>query len=288
MYCWFLCGNSGREELIPFTKDCIYQWTFLDWLLGQWLLSSCCLDILAVPLNQDSMPSKWTRRQNMKWSSVVKPSPELLQDWAILLSAIDLHSQQSFGIQPPLSFSGLFELLSEAFHCLLARVLEQGNVKLLSLSYPSHCFLSLSLLSVATRASSCLLEHSLQIPSAPEAILSTADTSHSHIMIYQKKHVQMSLSFFSFCFFETLGVRFSILFFQYEKNHFFLSRKIFDFDTALPPVRKDTTNNTGMRFMINEEGHRAENTSYCPSGFNPLGQARENILALNIICSHCN
>lgn len=217
MYCWFLCGNSGREELIPFTKDSIYQWTFLEWLLGQWLLSSCCLDILAVPLNQDSMPSKWTHRQNMKWSSVVKPSPELLQDWAVLLSAIDLHSQQSFGIQPPLSFSVLFELLSEAFHCLLVRVLEQGNVKLLSLSYPSHCFLSLSLLSVATRASSCLLEHSLQIPSAPEAILSTADTSHSHIMIYQKKKCRFRWVF-SFCFFETLGVRFSILFFQYEKK----------------------------------------------------------------------
>lgn len=225
MYCWFLCGNSGREELIPFTKGCIYQWTFLEWLLGQWLLSSCCLDILAVPLNQDSVPSKWTYRQNMKWSSVVKPSPELLQDWAVLLSAIDLHSQQSFGIQPPLSFSGLFELLSEAFHCLLVRVLEQGNVKLLSLSYPSHCFLSLSLLSVATRASSCLLEHSLQIPSAPEAILSTADTSHSHIMIYQKKKVQISLSFFFLLFWNFGSQIFNFVFPVWKKITSFFQGK---------------------------------------------------------------
>lgn len=75
-----------------------------------------------------------------------KSLPDLLQDWAVLLGAVDLHSRQSFEIQPPLSFPGLFELLSEAFHCLVQSIFEEGNIKLLSLSFPlcPHSLLGVS------------------------------------------------------------------------------------------------------------------------------------------------
>lgn len=101
------------------------------------------------------------------------------------------------------------------------------------------------------------------------------------------KKVQILLVFF-FSLFWNFGTQSFNFVYTIWKNSLPSFNENFDFHTVLLPMRKDTASNSGMRFMINEEGHGAQHTCYCPSGFNPLCQARENILALNIICSHCN
>lgn len=69
----------------------------------------------------------------------------------------------------------------------------------------------------------------------------------------------------------------------------------FDFHTVLLPLGNTTATDTGIRFLINEEGQRVEFNSWCPPAqpkCKPLGQARpvllprENIFALNVICSN--
>lgn len=116
-------------------------------------------------------------------------------------------------------------------------------------------------------------------------ILSIADTSHSHVMTYQKK-AQILLGFLTSCFFETLGVRFSILFIQHEKIHFLLSMKTFI--STLYYCQRERTLQTILGWGSWKMRRVTEQRISATAPLASIHYARENILALNIICSHCN
>lgn len=135
----------------------------------------------------------------------------------------------------------------------------------------------------AIHTSSCLLKHSSQLLSAPGPILSIADINNSHIMTYQTKHIQISLGFFNLLFCNLRSQIFKFVSTGMKANNSLPSfNENFDFHTLLPPPGKTTTNNIAMRFIINEEGHTADYTSWCPSllELNPTNYARPGLCCL--------
>lgn len=178
-------------------------------------------------------------------------------------------------------FQGYLSFFQRLFTAFFREFLEQEKVKLLSLSWPFPLFPQ-SLLDVS--GYSCLL------PIGTLCAGPISSRSHSqycwhqpltyHDLSKKKKKCRFHWFFFLlFAFLKLWESDFPFCFYSMQKNSLPSFKENFDFHTVLPPVRKDTANNIGTRFMINEEGHRAENPCYCPSGFNPLCQARENILA---------